>query len=242
MTSFRYRNTDSEMMDNPDVSMQTLRMVFEDINTSNRLLGGSSITVGKVRELVRECPKQQYTIVDMGCGDGDTMRVLAKYFRKANIAVELIGLDLSDKAIAIGRELSVNFPEISFIKQDVLTLNPLDFKCHILLCTLTMHHFSNEQIPVFLSKFIKLATIGVVVNDLQRSALAYYLFKGFSAIFIKTKIAKHDGLISIKSGFTKKDLSAFSKNLHQVRHTINWKFAFRYVWVIRTSRLNQSNE
>lgn len=229
-------------MDNPDVSEHTLRSVFEDINTSNRLLGGSSITLGKVRELIREFPKQQYTIVDMGCGDGSIMRELAKFFRKSNIAVKLIGLDLSDKAIAVGRELSVNFPEISFIKQDVLTLNPLDFKCDILLCTLTMHHFSNEQIPVFLSKFIQLATIGVVINDLQRSALAYYLFKGFSAIFIKTKIAKHDGLISIKSGFTKKDLITFSKNLPQVRHTINWKFAFRYVWVIRTSRLNQANE
>lgn len=242
MTSFRNRNTEPELMDNPDVSMKTLRAVFEDINTSNRLLGGSSITLAKVHELVKEFPKNQYRIVDMGCGDGYAMRELAEYFRKANIVVELIGIDLSDKAIAIGRELSVSFPEISFMKQDVLTLNPLDFKCDILLCTLTMHHFSNEQIPIFLLKFIKLATIGIVINDLQRSVLAYYLFKGFSAIFIKTKIAKHDGLISIKSGFTKKDLITFSKNLPRVRHTINWKFAFRYVWVIRTSRLNQANE
>ena len=105
-----------------------------------------------------------------------------------------------------------------------------------------MHHFSNEQIPIFLSQFTNLAKIGVIINDLQRSALAYYLFKGFSAIFIKTKIAKHDGLISIKSGFKKKDLITFSKDLSHSAHTINWKWAFRYVWVMQTTQLSQSYE
>ncbi|MGB5229086.1 MAG: methyltransferase domain-containing protein [Eudoraea sp.] len=238
----RYRNTESELMDNPNVTIDTLRLVFNDINKSNRFLGGNSITLGKVSELIKKFPKKKYTIVDMGCGDGETLRKLAIYFRKTTLDVVLIGLDLSDNALCIGQTLSVDFPEIKFLKQDILTLNPLNFKCDILLCTLTMHHFSNEQIPLFLSQFTKLAKIGVIINDLQRSALAYYLFKGFSAIFIKTKIAKHDGLISIKSGFKKQELISFSKTLPHAAHTINWKWAFRFVWVMQTARLSQSYE
>lgn len=238
----RYRNTESELMDNPNVTIDTLRLVFNDINKSNRFLGGNSITLGKVSELIKKFPKKQYTIVDMGCGDGETLRRLAIFFRKTTLDVVLIGLDLSDNALWIGQTLSVDFPEITFLKQDILTLNPLNFKCDILLCTLTMHHFSNEQIPLFLSQFTKLAKIGVIINDLQRSALAYYLFKGFSAIFIKTKIAKHDGLISIKSGFKKQELISFSKTLPHAAHTIKWKWAFRFVWVMQTARLSQSYE
>ncbi|MGB5387079.1 methyltransferase domain-containing protein [Eudoraea sp.] len=238
----RYRNTESELMDNPNVTIDTLRLVFNDINKSNRFLGGNSITLGKVSELIKKFPKKKYTIVDMGCGDGETLRKLAIYFRKTTLDVVLIGLDLSDNALCIGQTLSVDFPEIKFLKQDILTLNPLNFKCDILLCTLTMHHFSNEQIPLFLSQFTKLAKIGVIINDLQRSALAYYLFKGFSTIFIKTKIAKHDGLISIKSGFKKQELISFSKTLPHAAHTINWKWAFRFVWVMQTARLSQSYE
>jgi len=238
----RYRNTESELMDNPNVTVDTLRMVFKDINKSNRFLGGNSITLGKVSKLIKEFPKSQYTIVDMGCGDGESLRKLAIYFRRTTLNVALIGLDLSDNALSIGRTLSVDFPEITFLKQDILTLNPLNFKCDILLCSLTMHHFSNEQIPLFLTQFTKLANIGVIINDLQRSALAYYLFKGFSAIFIKTKIAKHDGLISIKSGFKKQDLTSFSKDLPHVTHSISWKWAFRYVWVMQITRLSQSYE
>ncbi len=239
---FRNRNTESELMDNPNVGIDTLRLVFKDINKSNRILGGNAITLGKVSELIKELPKNQYTIVDMGCGDGEMLRELAILFRKIDIDVKLIGLDLSENAIAIGRELSIDFTEITFFKQDILALKPSDLNCDILLCTLTMHHFSNEQIPLFLSKFTKLAKIAVIINDLQRSTLAYYLFKGFSAIFIKTKIAKHDGLISIKSGFKKQDLMSFSKDLPHITHTINWKWAFRYVWVMQTAGLSQTYE
>jgi len=242
MMDLRYRNTESELMDDPNVAIDTLRRVFKDINKINRFLGGNAITLGKVCKLIKEFPMQQYTIVDMGCGDGETLRELAIYFRKTDVDVVLIGLDLSENALSIGRTLSVDFPEITFLKQDILTLKPMDLNCDILLCTLTMHHFSNEQIPLFLSQFTKLANIGVIINDLQRSALAYYLFKGFSAIFIKTKIAKHDGLISIKSGFKKQDLISFSKDLPHATHTINWKWAFRYVWVMQTAQLSQSYE
>lgn len=238
----RYRNTESELMDDPNVAINKLRLVFNDINKSNRFLGGNRITLNSVCKLIKEFPREQYTIVDMGCGDGEILRELARYFRNTKIEIVLIGLDLNENALAIAQELSVDFPEITFLRQDILALKPLNFKCDILLCTLTMHHFSNEQIPIFLSQFTKLAKIGVIINDLQRSALAYYLFKGFSAIFIKTKIAKHDGLISIKSGFKKKDLITFSKDLSHTAHTIKWKWAFRYVWVIETARLSQSYE
>jgi len=238
----RYRNTESELMDDPNVAIDTLRLVFNDINKSNRLLGGNRITINNVCKLIKEYPRKQYTIVDIGCGDGEMLRELASYFRNSEIEIVLIGLDLNENALAIAGELSVDFPEITFLRQDILALKPLNFKCDILLCTLTMHHFSNEQIPIFLSQFTNLAKIGVIINDLQRSALAYYLFKGFSAIFIKTKIAKHDGLISIKSGFKKKDLITFSKDLSHSAHTINWKWAFRYVWVMETARLRQSYE
>ena len=242
MMDFQYRNTEPELMDKPNVPIDILRLVFRDINKSNRYLGGNAITLANICKLIKLFPGKQYTIADMGCGDGEMLRQIAGHFRNKETEVVLIGLDLNENALTIARELSVDFPEITFLKQDILALKPQDFNCDILLCTLTMHHFSNAQIPIFLSKFTKLAKIGIVINDLQRSALSYYLFKGFSAIFIKTKIAKHDGLISIKSGFKKKDLITFSKDLTHTTHTINWKWAFRYVWVIQTSRLSQSYE
>ena len=191
-----------------------------------------------VGQLIREFPQQSYTILDMGCGNGSMLREVVILGRAMGVEMEAIGIDLSEKGLAIAKAASSDFPEIRYLKQDILALDPDDLNCDILLCTLTMHHFYDENIPTFLGQFAKLARIGIVINDLQRSSLAYHLFKGFSAIFIRTEIAKHDGLISIKSGFTKSELEGFAKDLPSVQHQIKWKWAFRYVWVMRTKLLN----
>lgn len=232
------RNTETELMDDPAVGTEDLMEVFRDINRSNRMLGGNHITVKGVEDLVSAHPRESYTIVDMGCGDGAILREVALRCRKQGIKARLIGVDLSEKAIGIAENACAGFPEICFLRKDILDMKTTDLDCDILLCTLTMHHFTDAQIPIFLEKFTKLASIGVVINDLHRSYLACYLFKAFRLIFIKTKIAKYDGLLSIQSGFTKKELVGFSRELPNLRHTIRWKWAFRYVWVIETARLS----
>lgn len=237
MADFSRRNRDSELMDDCGVEQNLLQEVLYDLDLANRILGGNRITIKGVEQLIREFPKESYTILDMGCGNGNMLREVVKLGRRMGVTIEAIGIDLSEKGLAIAKVASSDFPEIRYLKKDILALAPHELKCDILLCTLTMHHFYDENIPVFLEQFTKLAHIGIVINDLQRSPLAYHLFKGFSAIFIRTKIAKHDGLISIKSGFIKSELERFAKDLPSVEHDIKWKWAFRYVWVMRTQRL-----
>ena len=235
---FSERNRDPELMDDCSVAVHILKKVLDDIDRANSLLGGNSITVNCVERLIGENAQESYTILDMGCGNGSMLREIVKLGRRLKVDINAVGIDLSEKGLNIAREASVDFPEIRYLKQDILALAPDDLNCDILLCTLTMHHFFTENIPMFLRQFVKLARIGIVINDLQRSPLAYYLFKGFSAIFIQTAIAKHDGLISIRSGFSKAELEAFAKDLPSVQHEIQWKWAFRYLWVMRTQRTN----
>ena len=231
------RNTDIELMDNPNLEIHELKKVFKDINRVNNLLGGSKISLRELWKLIKESPKISYTILDMGCGDGFMLRKAALFLRKKNISANLIGLDLREDILSIAREASKDFPEISYKKQNVLLLKPDKFQCDILLCTLTMHHFNNEEIATFLKKFISISKLGIVINDLQRNKLACYLFKVFRFFFLRTSIAKKDGLTSIKSGFLKTELQEFAKKIPNVIHKIEWKWAFRYVWVIQTNRL-----
>ncbi len=230
------RSTEPELMDDFQGSIDLLKAVFEDINKVNRILGGNQITVNAVARLIRENPKEKYVIVDMGCGDGSMLREVAQYCRKKGIKTELIGIDLNREALSIAIENSTEYSEISFQYADILTFSTETLNCDIVINTLTMHHFTDTQLVIFLNKFIELGRIGVVINDLQRSRIAYYLFKLFSVIFIKTKVAKIDGLISINKGFVKSDLLSYAKGLPSVSHQIKWKWAFRYVWVMKPIR------
>jgi len=231
------RSDQPELMDDFREGLQSLSIVFDDINRVNTILGGNNITVNAVEKLIKENPQQQYTIVDMGCGDGNMLREVGRLFRKRRIKVRLVGIDLNADALQLAEEASQDFPEIEYLHRDLLELQTTDLNCDIIINTLTMHHFVNKDLLQFVEKFNQLARIGVVINDLHRSRWAYYLFKLFSLIFIKTETAKIDGLISISKGFIKSDLIQYSKSLPHIEHHIQWKWAFRYVWIMRPNRL-----
>jgi len=233
-----FRSTAPEMMDDPNLSSEALAAAFVDINRCNTMLGGNRITIQALAKLVKAHPKPSYTVVDMGCGDGSMLREVVLFCRKKKLKVNAIGIDLSEKAIAIAKKKSVTFPEIRYQIKDILSFQPQELACDILLSTLTMHHFKDEEILVFLQQFQKLSRIGFIINDLQRSRWACYLFKLFRRIFIKTIISKNDGLISIQRGFTKKELENFARILPTATHYIAWKWAFRYVWVMQSNRLS----
>lgn len=234
--NFKYRSTEQEIMDDPNVDLLALREVFKDINMVNRVLNGHTITLKAVEKMVYENPQKRYTIIDLGCGDGDMLKQLALYFKGRPITLTLIGVDLNGNAIKIASENCRAFSNISFLQQDILTLGQIRPPCDILLCSLTMHHFRKDDIPVFLHRIVQLPRIGLVINDLQRSRVSYYLFKFFSRIFMKTHIAKHDGPLSIKRAFIKSELQEYARAFPHIAHQIGWKWAFRYVWTMRLKK------
>ncbi len=225
-----------EIMDNFKGGIEELETVLNDITRVNRILGGNKITVDAVFKLIGETIKESYTILDMGCADGSMLRNIALEARKRKIKVQLIGVDLNSDSLLLAQKASIDFPEISYQSKNILTADFSDFECDIVITTLTMHHFSDNGILAFLHQFEKLASIGIVINDLQRSKLAHILFQAFSIVFIRTKTGRIDGLISITKGFLRTELDAFARRLPNINHQIKWKWAFRYVWVMRKKR------
>jgi heme/copper-type cytochrome/quinol oxidase subunit 2 len=49
-------------------------------------------------------------------------------------------------------------------------------------------------------------------------------------------MSKEDGLVSILRGFKKPELEQYSKKLDFKNYSIQWKWAFRYQWIIKTNK------
>ncbi|MGB5275422.1 MAG: methyltransferase domain-containing protein [Flavobacteriaceae bacterium] len=227
------RSTEREIMDDFQGDGATLESVLNDISRVNRILGGNRITINAVARLMEAHPQQKYTIIDVGCADGAMLKEIANYCRSQKIPVDLIGIDLNVDALYLAKKALVDYPEIRFLQQDVLQLEKFHLNCDILTTTLMIHHFTDSQLTVLLKQFTQLAHIGVVINDLHRSRMAFYLFELFSLVFLKTETARIDGLISIRKGFKKKDFVRFSEQLSDFHHSIGWKWAFRYLWIMQ---------
>jgi len=225
-------------MDDFALEGEVLRDALDKIARINQLLGGNLLTLCSVRKLIHSLPKQtEITIVDVGCGNGDMLRVLADYGLKNNYNFRLIGIDANHFTINHAQKLSEKYKNISFRCEDIFSQAFEELKYDIVLCTLTLHHFKNNEIIQLMAVFYANSKIGIVINDLHRSALAYRLFQGLCFVFQLNSMSREDGLTSILRGFKKADLIAFSKKLKFPNYTIQWKWAFRYQWIISKNQI-----
>lgn len=230
----KYRTDEPEIMDDFALEGEVLRDALDKIAKINQLLGGNKLTLQGVQSLMDHITlDKEFTIVDVGCGNGDMLRTLADYASENNLNFKLIGIDANRFTVSHANKLSKHYPNISYQCEDIFDDKFTSLKYDIVLCTLTLHHFKDDEIIKLLSVFYKNANIGIVINDLQRSAIAYRLFQGLCFVFRLNKMSKEDGLVSILRGFTKEELENFSKKLDFKKYSIEWKWAFRYQWIIK---------
>ena len=221
-------------MDDFTMKGELMRDTLDKLGSINKWLGGNRITLNGIAELLKGKPKDKtFTIIDLGCGHGDILRLIAGFGRKNGYNFKLIGIDANQDAVDYADELSIDYPELSFENIDIFSeqFEALDFD--IALTTLFLHHFKNNEIISLLAKLSKHANLGIVVNDLQRSKMAYGLFK-LLGLTISNYMIVQDGLTSILRAFKRKDLEQFSEELN-LKSQIRWKWAFRYQWLITTN-------
>lgn len=232
LVNTKQRTDKEEIMDDFSIGGDLLRDTLNKLENINRWLGGNKVTLNGLKTILKNYSKtEEITIIDIGCGHGDILRDIAKFGRKYKYKFKLIGIDANPTAIEYANELSVNYPELSFKTEDIFSEDFKNRKVDIIIATLFLHHFKEEELTSFLKQSLKQTNIGIVVNDLHRHRLAYYLFLLLS-IFIKNKMIIEDGLTSVLRGFKRKDLELLSKKIN-VKPQISWKWAFRFLWIIK---------
>ena len=232
--SNKHRSSQQEIMDNVNFRGEEMKNLLRDLKVVNTWLGGNRITFRGVTKLMRKkCKQHPITLLDIGCGDGELLRKFVKFADKNNFKVHCIGVDFNENILEYAENQSVEFPNIKFQKVDVFLEQELLPNCDIAVCTLFMHHFRNNEIEGLLNNLIKKVNLGIVVNNLHRSRMAFQLFKIISFLFLKTKTAKFDGLVSIARGFKKREIKTFASRIPNQKSEIHWRWAFRYQWILK---------
>lgn len=229
------RSEAAETMDDFSMEGEMLKDALNKIARINQLLGGNKVTLNGLKQLIKKQNRErEISILDVGCGNGDMLRFLADYANRNHLNFRLTGIDANAFTIVHARQLSVNYTNISYRCADIFGELKQDRAYDVILCTLTLHHFKDRELLQLMAGFKSKANMGIVVNDLHRSAIAYYLFMAICFVFGLNKMSKDDGLISILRGFKKRELLTFSRQLNLKNYTLRWCWAFRYQWVIAT--------
>lgn len=233
MVSFKERSGQSEWMDAQDIPVKLLHQNLGELDILNRYLGGHSISMEGIKQLMTDRQKV-YHIVDLGCGSGDVLKYIARWARSNHYLVKLTGVDKNPDAIQYLVRNCSEFSEINGFVYDYREYLETDPKIDIVHCSLFCHHLNNKDLMELL-RFLKIYTyVGFVINDLQRSAFAYYSVWFLTRLLNGSALSKHDGPISVMRAFTRNELK---KLLHQSdlkENSVKWRWAFRYLVVVKT--------
>lgn len=227
---FTIRSYQTELLDAPNIPNELLFQNLRELDFINKTLGGHSITMSGIKELIIDKTKT-YTIVDIGCGGGDTIKYLADWARKNNYKVRVIGLDMNADTIDYMNTNCSGYSEISGVVADYRKYIKQDMQVDIFHCSLFCHHLKDNELIELFDYLKQFAKVGFVINDLERNRFAYYSIKILTRLFNGSSLVKNDAPLSVLRGFKKSELVNLFIKAKVENVSIKWKWAFRYLIV-----------
>jgi len=218
-----------EMMDRPQPVSAELERDLERIRQLNRWFGSYRLVLGFIRRWIK--PRARLRIVDLATGSGDIPRLIINHSRAIGALVEIDAVDRQSATVDIARELSAGYPEISYIDADILEWKPA--AAHdIALCTLTLHHFSNEDAVKVLRRCSEVATRFVLVSDLRRG---FFLKAGvyiLTAFVFREPMTRYDARLSAARAFSFKEFDKLARQAgwQNFGHK-KFRFARQAIWL-----------
>ena len=233
---FSKRSSAIEIMDDLNCSGEVLHQTLRELDSINRFLGGNTVTLRGLDDLLKKTNlKGSVHVIDIGCGSGEMLKLVAQKIRITNPQSTFTGIDANANIMHYAQKHVADFPEISIIAEDILGDNFRVKKFDIALATLFLHHFSSSQLIDIFRNLKHQARIGIVINDLHRHWLAYYSIKLLTKFFSRSSMVKSDGPISVLRGFRKHELIQILQKSEIENYTLKWKWAFRWQLIITSS-------
>ena len=138
-------------------------------------------------------------ILDVGFGDGDMLRAIARWAARRNVAAELTGIDLNPRSLAAARTATPAEMTIDWRTGDYAELAGMQWDA--VISSLVAHHMSHPQLVAFLRFMDGEAREGWFINDLHRHGFAYQAFPLLARLTRWHPIVAHDGRLSIARSY-----------------------------------------
>jgi SAM-dependent methyltransferase len=186
-----------ELMDADDLAPETYAAVVGDLAKVNVVTLAARPTLDFLRRGADGM--QHFKLLDVGFGDGDMLRRIARWAARRGITVDLVGVDLNPRsALAAAAHTPAGLP-IRYVTGDYADLagQGWDF----VVSSLVAHHMDDGQLIAFLRFMAAESARGWLVNDLHRHGFAYRGFPLLATLARWHRIVRHDGTLSIARSY-----------------------------------------
>lgn len=193
----RSRIYQPEIMDEETPDQATVDEIYRYLAAVNRFLGGTRATIARFDDFSRTWRAgERIEVLEIACGAADVPRGLISWGRSRGFDVRVTATDILSSALDYARRIGPRDERLRLVCADVERPPFREGAFDYVTCALFFHHLTDDRIIGALQSFDRLATRGMVVNDLVRSRRAFLWTWLFTRPF--HPILHHDGPLSIR--------------------------------------------
>src|SRR5438067_5855304 len=184
-------------MDRLQPVTRELKRDLANLRSLNRWFGSHRLVRHFLRRWLK--PNGRARILDVATGSGDTPRLIVDHARRQNLSVQIDAIDQQESTIEISRGLSAAYPEIDFYCANLFEWNSasgLSERYDLVLCSLTLHHFSKHDAVRVLQKCRELSMGRILVADLRRTRWLTFAVYFVTAAIYRDEMTKTDARLS----------------------------------------------
>jgi SAM-dependent methyltransferase len=224
---FRQRSYEPEHIDTGDYTPEEYEGCLVELRRINRWLGDARAFRLSVLAEIERTGLREFSLLDVGAGSGELLRAAARWAKGRR--ARLVGLEYNERAARAICEESRGFPEILAVRGDALALPFAAGAFDYAMCSLFTHHFDEAGVAAILREMNRVARRGIFVIDLHRHPLAYYFYTTVGRLFLRNRLTRKDGALSILRSFKPRELATLARAANLPNAKVRRHFPYRLV-------------
>jgi len=231
---FRQRSLEPENLDKGSYTAEEYEGCLVELRKINEWLGDANALRDSLLKEIERQDLGAFSVLDVGAGSGELLRVAAQWARETNRKATLVGLELNARSARAILDESREFPEISSLRGNGFQLPFRDRMFDFAIQSLTLHHFDDAGAVRILREMARVAAHGVFVIDLHRNPVAYFFYNTVGHLFLHNRLIREDGALSILKSWRPEELQALAQEAELTGVKIEKHFPSRLVLSAKT--------
>jgi 2-polyprenyl-3-methyl-5-hydroxy-6-metoxy-1,4-benzoquinol methylase len=224
-------------MDDPALEAARHEAALEGLVRINTLSATARTLWPPILDLARQLRLSRLRVLDVATGAGDIPLTLWRNSQRSDLALEIHGVDVSERALEFARRRAEESrADIEFSRLDVVADNlPPGFD--VIVSSLFLHHLTDKQARALLAKMGRAAEHMVLVSDLRRSRPGLVMAYLAGRLLTRSDVVRVDAARSVRAAFSLQEVRGLARAAGLDGATVQRKWPCRFLLAWRRPHL-----
>ena len=198
-----------ELLDGPLDDRAALIGNLRDLARGNRRLGGADLSARAIDGLAPG--RASIAVLDVGTGAADIPLALIERGRAAGRIVRVTGVDTRPEVLEAAAVIDPRVTatgELALHVADGRALPFPDSTFEVVHASLLVHHLDPDAARALFAEMLRVARLGVVVNDLVRSRATWLGAWLLAHVATRNRLTRYDRPLSVRRAYSVAELTA----------------------------------